>query len=105
MADLTVKAALQAQVQYPLPSDFFLSVMVKRGLEDGECTKEIMESPMFKGAMADCLRQISLYPSSISEGGMSISKTDKDSLLSIANKLYKEIGEESISERPKITCY
>ncbi len=103
---LTILAALKAQVQYPLPSDFFSSVVLKRGLDgDVGCTKEIMESVEFKGAMADCLRQIIIFPNSISEGGMSISKADRQSLLFMANKLYGEIGESPIDERPKITCY
>ena len=80
--------------------------MIKRGLAgDDDCTKEVLDSVEYKGAMADCLRQIILYPNSISEGGMSISKTDKDSLLSIANRLYREIGEETIDDKPKITFY
>lgn len=78
---------------------------MKRGLADGDCTKEVLDSVQFKGAMADCLRQIILYPASISEGGVSISKTDRDSLLFLANRLYREIGEEPVSERPKITFY
>ena len=106
MTELTILAAIKAQVQYPLPSNFYLTVMVKRGLDgDAVCTKEIMESSGFKGAVADCLRQIILYPSSISEGGMSISKTDLKSLLFMANRLYQEIGEEPIDERPKVTFY
>ena len=68
MAELTVLSALKAQVQYPLPEDFFRSVMVRRELEDGECTKAIMDSPAFKGAEADCLKQVILYPNSVSEG-------------------------------------
>ncbi len=105
MAELTVLSALKAQVQYPLPEDFFRSVMVRRELEDGECTKAIMDSPAFKGAEADCLKQVILYPNSVSEGGMSISKADKNDLIFLANRLYKEIGEEPISERPRITFY
>lgn len=105
MSELTVLSSLMAQVQYPLPADFYQSIMVKRGLADGECTKEIMESAEFKGAQADCLKQIILYPNSVSEGGMSISKADKNDLLFIANRLYREIGEEPISERPTITFY
>ena len=106
MAELTVLTALKAQVQYPLPANFFEAVALKRGLAgDATCTKEIMASPEFKGAQADCLRQILLYPSSISEGGMSISKTDRDSLLLMADRLYNEIGEEHISERPRVKFY
>lgn len=106
MASLTIIAALKAQVPYPLKASFFESVMMKRGLAgDAECTKEILNSIEFKGAMADCIRQIVIYPSSISEGGMSISKADRKSLLDEANRLYKSIGEETIEERPKITCY
>ncbi len=103
---MTTRDALKAQVQYPLPQDFFSSVAVKRGLDgDGECTKEMMASPEFKGAVADCLRQVIVYPSSVSEGGVSISKADRDDLLLVANRLYREIGEEPIGERPKVTFY
>lgn len=106
MANPTVSDALKSQVQYPLPATFFLTVMIKRGLDgDAECTKEILTSPEFKGSHADCIRQILLYPNSISEGGMSISKTDRKSLLDMANRLYKEIGEEPIDERPKVTFF
>lgn len=106
MAELTTLAALKAQVQYPLPSDFFLFVMVRRGLDgDAVCTQDMMNSAEFKGAQADCIRQIILYPSSVSEGGMSLSKADRDSLMVMANRLYRSIGEEVIDERPKITCY
>lgn len=106
MAELTVLAALKAQVQYPLSEDFFQSVLIRRGLDgSASCTKEIMLSVSFKGAHADCLKQVITYPSSISEGGMSISKADRQSLLDIANKLYQSIGEAIVSERPKITFY
>lgn len=106
MTTPTVIDALKAQVQYPLPTNFFLTVMVKRGLDgDSNCTKETLDSVAFKGAHADCIRQILLYPGSISEGGMSISKTDRKSLLDMANRLYREIGEEPIDERPKVTFY
>lgn len=102
----TILAALKSQVQYPLPQDFFLTVLVGRCLDgEAECTQEILASAAFKGANADCLRQIIIYPSSISEGGMSISKADKRDLLFLANRLYREIGEEPIGERPLITCY
>lgn len=106
MEELSTLDALKAQVQYPLPHNFFLSVAMKRGLDIYlDCTKEILESKGFKGAMADCLRQIILYPSSVSEGGMSISNTDKNSLLKMADRLYREIGEEPLIEKPKITFY
>ena len=106
MPELTVLAALKAHVQYPLPADFFSSVLLRRGLTGEDvCTKETLESPAFTGAQADCIRQIILYPGSISEGGMSISKTDRDSLMRIANRLYASIGEEVIEERPKVTFY
>ena len=106
MSSLTIIDAIKAYVQYPLPSAFFESVMIKRGLDgDAECTKDIIDSFAYTGAIADCIRQIVIYPSSISEGGMSISKSDRQSLLGEANRLYRSIGEEPIEERPKITCY
>ena len=106
MAELTVLAALKSHVQYPLSSDFFASVMMRRGLVGSdECTQDIINSTMFRGAVADCLRQLAIYPQSISEGGMSISKADKTSILSEAERIYRSIGENPISERPKITFY
>lgn len=105
MSELTVLSALKSKVQYPLPGDFFYAVMVQRELEDGVCTKDVLDSANFKGAMADCLKQVILYPNSISEGGMSISKADKNDLLFLANRLYREIGEEPMSERPTIKFY
>lgn len=106
MAELTVLSALKAHVQYPLPDDFYKTVLMKRGLADGDvCTQEILLSPQFTGAHADCLRQIIVFPASISEGGMSISKADRQSLMDMANRLYRSIGESAIEERPKITFY
>ncbi len=101
---MTVLEALKAQVQYPLPPDFFSSVMKERGLEGGGiCTKEILTSKSFKGAKADCIRQIILYPNSISEGGMSISKATENALRKEANFLYSQIGEEPLDEnKPRI---
>lgn len=80
--------------------------MIKRGIDgEAECTQEILTSSEYIGAKADCIRQVVLFPSSISEGGMSISKADLSALLNEANRLYRSIGEEPIDERPKITCY
>ncbi len=103
--DLTILSSLKAQVQYPLPPDFFLTAMMRRGLEDGTCTQDTLASPEYKGCLADCLRQVILYPGSVSEGGMSISKADRTDLLYIANRLYREIGENPIGERPTVTFY
>lgn len=105
MSELTVLSALKSQVQYPLPDDFFRTIMVRRSLTDDECTKDVLDSAAFKGATADCLRQVILYPTSVSEGGVSISKADKNDLLFLANRLYREIGEEPMSERPTIKFY
>lgn len=105
MPELTVLSALKSKVQYPLPDDFFRTIMMQRELPDEVCTKDILDSVSFKGAMADCLKQVIMYPNSVSEGGMSISKADKDDLLYLANQFYREIGEEPISERPVIKFY
>lgn len=103
---LTILSALKAQVQYPLSEDFFVATLIKRGFDGGsECTKETLGSPEFIGAHADCIKQLLTYPNSISEGGMSISRTDRESLMSLAKKLYKSIGEDAVGENPKITFY
>ena len=101
---ITTLADLKAYVQYPLPSDFFSAVMLGRGLDgDAECTRDVMASAPFKGAMADCLRQLVLYPQSITEGNMTISKADRQSLINEASRLYRSIGEAGIDDNPRIT--
>lgn len=80
--------------------------MIERDLQDADYTQEIGKSPAFKGAMADCLKQIVFHPNSISEGGISISKAEVASIKAEANRLYQGIGEAPIGdERPKITFY
>ena len=106
MAIVTILAALKAQVQYPLPDMFFETVLVKRDLSGDEAYSiEVDGSVGFKGALADCYRQIVLFPSSITEGDVSISKSDIATLKDIANRLYSEIGEQPIEKKPRITFY
>ena len=72
--------------------------MVRRGLTDDECTKDVLESAAFKGATADCLRQVILYPTSVSEGGISISKAELPQTISLKNGHVELLG---IEERVK----
>lgn len=107
MSDLSVSAALKAHTPYPLSEDFVASILLKRGLSGEErCTPELLSSASFTGAQADCLQHLLIYPNSIAEGGMSLSKADREAIAQQAHRLYHSIGEDcNIQQRPRITFY
>lgn len=108
MEMLTVLSALKAQAGYDLPDAFFASVMMRRGLDDTTCTQGILNSPGFRGCLADCWWHVATGASSVSEGDLSVSVSDstKELLKARARSLYGEIGETAAGdERPRITCY
>jgi len=101
---MTILEALKSKVQYPMPDNFYQSIMVGRSIQgETEFSAEISKSKEFIGAYADCLAGLVTYPN-VSEGGVSISVSDSVSLLNIANSLYKSIGENVIGkEIPTVT--
>lgn len=108
MEMLTVLSALKAQAGYSLPDAFFVSVMMRRGLDDTTCTQDILNSGEFRGCLADCLWHVATGINSMSEGDLSVSVSDstKALLKARARSLYREIGETAAGdERPRITCY
>lgn len=105
MEKWNVLARLKSLAPYPVREDFIESVMVRRGLEDVFCTQEVMQSAAFKGAEADILRRLATFPSSTTEGDVSISRAASAELLSEASRLYREIGECGTGDRPTITIY
>lgn len=103
---MTILEALKAKVKYPMTTNFFLSILIDRGLSgDVEYTNDIATSKEFKEARADCLIELIDTPN-ISEGGVSISLSDKDSIILVANKLYGEIGEVLyVKPQPTVMAY
>ncbi len=90
--------ALISKVQYPMPESFYQSILIGRSLDGNtEFTAEVSKSKDFIGAYADCLVGVVTAPN-VSEGGVSISVSDSDKLLNIANTLYKSIGEKVVGQ-------
>ena len=94
MAGLSILEALKAEVEYPLNLSFFQKVAVDRGLDlEGSYTKEVGSSSSYKGAVADCLIQVTTGLDR-SEDSVSLSVKDLGSVRKRANDLYAEIGEK-----------
>ena len=103
---MTILEALKSKVKYPMTENFYLSILIDRGLKgEDDYTSNIANSNGFKGARADCLIELIDTPN-VSEGGLSISLSDKASIILVANKLYREIGEtEYKTSQPKVTAH
>lgn len=96
--------ALKSKVQYPMPDSFYQSILIGRSLDGAaEFTAEVSKSSEFKGAYADCLIGVATAPN-VSEGGVSISVSDSEKLVNIANSIYTNIGEKVVGkEIPTVT--
>lgn len=93
----TILQALKDEVHYKLSSGFFENRLLERELDADEiCTKDVLTSKPFKGAVADCLISLIQAPN-FSEGDISFSQSEKDKILSLANSIYKSIGESEKS--------
>ena len=104
----TIREALIDDIIYPLPEGKVENKMIARGIVgDDEYTLEVSKSDEYRGAYADCL--IALIQSvSFSESDKSVSALSdetKKRLLSIANSIYKAIGEEEVLAEPKPMVY
>ncbi len=104
----TVREALLDEILYPIPEGKVDNKMIARGLDgDNEFTAEVAKSSKYRGCFADCL--IALIQSvSFSESDKSVSAPSdevKKKLLTIANNIYKAIGEEEVIDEPKPTVY
>ncbi len=104
----TIRQALIDEIIYPLPEGKVENKIISRGLNgDGEYTSETAKSDEYRGAYADCLIAL-LQSVSFSESDKSVSALSdeaKKRLLSIANSIYKAIGEEEVVTEPKPMVY
>lgn len=102
---MNILNALKSKVQYPLSDDTFNSILIDRELSGvDEYSKEIANSTLFKGALADSYMQV-IICANVSEGGVSITLTEskEKQLLSMANVLYSAIGEKQQGNIPIVT--
>lgn len=96
---MDVKTALLLSVSFPLAETQAEVMAVKRGLDLYDLfTKEVADSPEYELTHADILRLLVTQPN-VSEGGVSISVSDKATLVSMANSVYRKHGEPLIREQ------
>lgn len=96
---MDVKTALLLSVSFPLAESQAEVMAVRRGLDFNELfTKEVANSPEYELTYADSLRLLVTQPN-VSEGGVSVSVSDKETLIAIANSIYRKHGEPLIREQ------
>lgn len=87
----TIKQVLASRFVVSFDID---SILTQRAIDpNAEFDINIANSSQYKGALADCYMVVYTMPN-ITEGGMSISYSDKSMFLKLANAIYKEIGEQ-----------
>jgi hypothetical protein len=89
----TILQALMDEVYYPVKPGKAENMLYARGLNPEEiCTAETFRDNAYIGAVADTL--VSLVQAiNFSEADTSISISDKDKILQLANQYYRTIGE------------
>ncbi len=99
----TIAQALKDEIDYPIKDGKIENKLMRRGLDgSGEISAEILDSPEFNGAVADCLYSLVEAPN-FSESDISISLQDRKLILKKANALYASIGEEEKNlDEPKV---
>ena len=99
----TIAQALKDEIYYPVNGGKIENILLRRGLDGGgEISAEVLDSPQFNGAVADCLYSLVEAPN-FSESDISISLQDRKLILKKANSIYVSIGEEEKNlDEPKV---
>lgn len=92
---MTNNAALQSTTSYPIVADAIERLLVDRGLLPADVYSG--KSQAFDLAKADLYKEL-VAGASITEGGYSVSLSDKKSLLDIANSIYVQYSEPTIAQ-------
>lgn len=92
---MTNLEAIQADVNYPLPANSFKKALLDRGLNDMDEYDPENFKP-FELATADAIYKMCTSPN-VTEGGYSLSVTEKKELMDFASSLYKKHGEDDPS--------
>ena len=99
--------ALISSVNYPLGSNNVLPICIKRNLDpDTELSGEIANSKEYQLAYADCLSFVATMVN-LSQGGGSVTQTNTQQIVVIANNIYKKYGESTIGNEgsPKVIIH
>lgn len=99
---MTLLEAIKSVTSYPVPDNTANMILVKRGLS-GTSTLDAttVNSKAFELATADIYMWL-VSGTNISEGGYSISITDKSNLMKLASGIYAKHG-ETMPGNPTIT--
>ena len=94
---MTIAEALKSSVGYPLNESSIEKACIDRGLNMNDDYTGATEN--IELARADLL-VLSVTTPSISEGGFSISFSEKKEMMAIANRIYSKYGEPVVSIAP-----
>lgn len=96
---MTIFESLKAISLYPISESVISEICESRGVDPSIInTIEIRNSDSYKLVKADIYKWLCFAPTSINEGGVSISISDKDKLnyMVLANRIYQEIDKNNI---------
>ena len=96
---MTNLEAIKGKLSYPLSDNAFIVALEDRGLTS---TFTYAKGSAFDLAYADTIITLISAPN-VSEGGYSVSLSDKKALLDLANGIYKKYGETTSSLKPTAT--
>ena len=101
---MTVREALRSSFPFSVRDSQLDVIAISRGLIlDEEFDSLVASSKPFGLAKADVIKTVVMTPN-VSEGGVSISFSDRSSLISIANGIYGMYGEPLFGqETPSVT--
>ena len=95
----TILQAIKDEIYYPVNDGLVENRILCRGLTSGtEFSAEVAQSKEYKGALADCLYSL-IQAVNFSEADKSVgalTDAQRKAILKMVNKLYGEIGEESV---------
>jgi len=91
---MTNLEAIKGKLDYPLKDNSFILALNDRGLTE---TATYTKCQAFDLAYADCIITLVAAPNK-SEGGFSVSLSDKAILIKLANGIYTRYGEAGIAK-------
>lgn len=95
---MTFLEAIKGKLNFPLSDNSFIVALNDRGLTE---TATYAKGAAFDLAYADAIMTLVTSPN-VSEGGYSISITERASLLKLADAIYARNGEASHTAKPTV---
>lgn len=87
---MTNLAAIKAKLNYPLSDNSFILALLDRGLTS-TATYSTSDKQALELAQADLIYTLATVPN-VTEGGYSVSLSDKQSMLKVADGIYSKYG-------------